>query len=236
MKGTRRQFYRNLPIAVLLLMLVLFFYFRLDRFVNFDALKKYRMQLLQWTDDHYFLSVLTYMVTYILFVAISIPGAVFLTLLGGFLFGIMLGALYTIIAATIGAAILFLAVKYALAQWLMQVSNKWIAKMRNGFRKDAFNYLLFLRLIPLFPFWAVNAVAGLMNVKLSVFVITTFLGIIPGTFIYAGIGSGLGQVLETDETPRLNIIFEPYILLPLVGIAILALLPIIYRFMRGTKK
>ncbi|WP_198009884.1 TVP38/TMEM64 family protein [Legionella tunisiensis] len=166
--------------------------------------------------------------TYILTVAISVPGALFLTLTGGFLFGIFWGALYVIISATIGATLLFLAVHSALGEWLSQKTTQWITKMREGFHKNAFSYLIILRLIPIFPFWAVNIVSGLLKVKPKTFIMATFIGIIPGTFIYAMIGNNLGVLFDRNEKPDLHTIFSPEILLPLIGLALLLLLPIIY--------
>lgn len=219
---------RILPLLILILLLLLSFYLRLDRYLNFNSLQKHRTTLLAWTEAHYLLTVLSFMGIYIIAVAISVPGAIFLTLTGGFLFGIIWGTLYVVISATIGATLLFFAVHSALNEWLSQKTARWIVKMRQGFRKNAFSYLLVLRLIPLFPFWVVNIVPGLLNVKPKTFILATLIGIIPGSLIYVMIGNGLGHVFDKGEKPNLSIIFSPEILLPLIGLALLSLLPIIY--------
>lgn len=225
---------RLLPLLVLIVLLVLFFYFQLNRYLSFNSLQEHRTTLLAWTKTHYLLAVLTFMGIYIVAVAISVPGAVFLTLASGFLFGIVLGTIYVVISATIGATFVFFAVRSALNEWLSKKTAGWIVTMRQGFRKNAFSYLLILRFIPLFPFWVVNIVPGLLNVKAKTFILATFIGIIPGSLIYVLVGNGLGLVFDKGEKPNLSIIFSPEILLPLIGLALLSLLPIIYhRFYRN---
>lgn len=224
---------RFIPLALLIIGLVLFFYFKLYRYLSFAQLKAHRDLLLQWTSTHYWLAVLAYFIIYILAVAISIPGAVFLTLTGGFLFGIVYGTIYTVIAATIGATLLFIAVKTAFGTWLASKASTWVKRMQQGFQKNAFNYLLFLRLLPLFPFWAVNIVPALLNMRLMPFMIATLVGIIPGSLVYVALGNGLQEVFASNQTPNLGIIFKPAILLPILGLATLALVPIIYRKYKG---
>ena len=219
---------RLLPLLVLIVLLVLFFYFRLNRYLSFNSLQEHRTTLLAWTKTHYLLAVLTFMGIYIVAVAISVPGAIFLTLASGFLFGIVWGTIYVVISATIGATLLFFAVHSALNEWLSKKTAGWIVKMRQGFRENAFSYLLILRFIPLFPFWVVNIVPGLLNVKAKTFILATFIGIIPGSLIYVLVGNGLGHVFDKGEKPNLSLIFSPEILLPLIGLALLSLLPIIY--------
>jgi uncharacterized membrane protein YdjX (TVP38/TMEM64 family) len=101
--------------------------------------------------------------------------------------------------------------------------------MEAGFRENAMSYLLVLRLVPLFPFWLVNLVPAFLGVPLRTYVIGTFFGIMPGTFVYASVGSGLGAILEAGESPDLGIIFKAEILIPLLGLALLALIPVIYK-------
>jgi uncharacterized membrane protein YdjX (TVP38/TMEM64 family) len=108
--------------------------------------------------------------------------------------------------------------------------------MEEGFRQDALSYLLVLRLIPIFPFWLVNIVPAFLGVPLGTYVLGTFVGIIPGSFVYASVGNGLGAVFDAGGTPDLGIIFEPAILLPIVGLAVLALLPIAYRRFKARRR
>lgn len=227
------SFYKLIPILLLLVALILFFYFRLDKYLSFEVLQKQRNILHSWTTQHSIIAPIIYMITYIIAVAISIPGAIFLTLIGGFLFGIMMGTIYVLISATIGASILFLAARSAFNSFFALKAKPWIQKMEKGFQQNALQYLLFLRLVPLFPFWLVNIVPALLNVRLKTFLIATFFGIIPGTVIYISVGNGLNTIFDSGQTPNLSIIFKPAILLPLIGLAILSLLPVFYKKWKG---
>lgn len=172
-----------------------------------------------------------YTVIYGTLVALSVPGGAVLTIAGGFLFGTWLGGLYAVVGATLGASAIFLAARAGLGG-LAQRAGRFIGKLEEGFRADAFNYLLVLRLVPIFPFWLVNLVPALVGVSFPIYVLATFLGIIPGTFVYASLGNGLGSVVEE---PDLAIIFKPSVLAPIVGLALLALVPVGYRRWRGKK-
>lgn len=226
---------RLLPLLLIVLAIAAIFYFHLNTYLSFQSLKTHRQILLDWTQNHYVLAVLMYMFIYIISVTLSLPGAVFLTLAGGFLFGLWAGTVYVVVSATIGATCLFMIVEFSLGDWLSQKASRWTAKMQLGFQENAFLYLLILRLIPLFPFWVVNIVPGVLDVKRKIFVLATFLGIIPGSFVYVLVGNGLGQVFDANQTPHLNIIFEPYILLPIIGLAVLSAVPLIYKKIRKTK-
>lgn len=218
-----------------MLLLVLFFlalYFRLYSYFDFESLKQHRQWLLAWKSQHFLLASLIFVLTYIVIVAISIPGATLLTLTGGFLFGLFFGTLYVVFGATIGAVILFLSVKSALAGSMKKIPGRFIAQMKKGFLENAWSYLMTLRLIPLFPFWMVNIVSALLDVRIVTFVITTFFGIIPGTFVYVWVGTGLGYIFDTNQQADLSIIFSPNILLPLLALAVLSLTPVIYKKIR----
>lgn len=219
---------RWLLLILLLIGLSCVFYFRLYEYFTLTNLKSYHDFLLNWAQRHYLLSVLTYMSVYILVTAMSVPGALIITLAGGFLFG-PIATVYVVASATIGATILFFAVRSALGDWLVSKTSGWAAKMEKEFKENAFNYLLILRLIPLVPFWVVNIIAGLFAVPVKTFVLATFIGIIPGTFVYVMVGNGLHLIFNTNQTPNLHIIFSTPILFPLLGLAILALLPVIYK-------
>jgi len=223
-----RKIWRLLPLVLLVAATLSVFYFNLDNYLSFSALKVHRQLLLEWTQQHYGLVVLAFMGIYIITIILSIPSSAFLTVAAGFLFSAW-GTIYVVISATIGATILFWIVKFALKDWLTQRTSGWISKMQRGFQTNAFHYLLVLRLIPLFPFWVLNIIPALLNIKTSVYVAATFLGIIPGSYIYIMLGSGLGHIFDTDQTPNLALIFEPRILLPLLALAALSLLPLVYR-------
>ncbi len=216
-------------LVILLICLALFFYFRLDRYLSFESLKTHREMLLVWMEQNFLMVFLSFMAIYALSVAISIPGATFLTITAGFLFGPILGTIAVVISATTGAFIVFLAVELAFREWVAKKAIKWLKKMEKGFQENAFSYLLFLRLIPLFPFWALNIVSALLGMRKSTYVLATFLGIIPGSFVYVMVGDGLGHVLDAHEKPKLDIIFDPQILLPILALAFLSILPTLYK-------
>lgn len=226
---------RWIPLSLLLLGLIVFFSLGFYRYLSFDSLQQHHQILQQWTAQHYLLVVSIYILIYIIAVAISVPGAIFLTLAGGFLFGIIGGMLYVIFSATIGATLLFLAVQTALGDKLKSKAGSWIVKMEKGFQENAFYYLLILRFIPIFPFWVVNIVSALFRVRLTTFITATFFGIIPGSLVYVSIGSGLSSLFANNQTPNLGVIFTPRILLPLIGLAILSFLPILYKRFKSSK-
>lgn len=220
---------RLLPIGVIAAGFVAFFVFGLDDLVTFEALKTHRADLLAWTEGHFVLASLSFLGVYVLVVALSLPVAVLLTPVAGFLFGTWLGAAYSLLAATLGASVIFLAARYACADLVEAKAGPWLRKMEAGFRDDALNYLLVLRLVPLFPFWLVNLVPAVLGVRLGTFVLGTALGMIPGALVYAGVGAGLGEVFSAGGTPDFTIVFEPHILLPLIGLSLLSLLPVAYK-------
>jgi uncharacterized membrane protein YdjX (TVP38/TMEM64 family) len=152
-----------------------------------------------------------------------------MTLLGGFLFGVFPGAIWIVISATLGSCLVFLAVKSAFGKTLKSKASGSIDKLRKGFENNSFNYLLTLRLIPIFPFFAINIACGALGIRLSTFFWGTLLGIIPGTVIYAWVGTGLGYALKQGKSLDMGIIFEPKFILPIIGLAVLSLVPVLYK-------
>lgn len=220
---------RWLPLAVLAAGFAAFFALGLHRYLTFETLAANRVELLAWVAAWPVFAPLAYIAAYIAVVAFSLPGATLLTVTGGFLFGVLAGSCYAVLGATIGAVLLFVAARTALGGVLRAKAGGAIKRMEEGFRADAFNYLLVLRLVPLFPFFLVNLVPAFLDVSLGVFAAATFLGIIPGALVYSSLGDGLGAVFEAGRTPDLGILFAPRILLPIVGLALLALAPVIYK-------
>lgn len=220
---------RLIPLFILVAGLILFLALDLQRYVSFDTLSEYRETLTRWVADHALLAGLVYMLVYAVVIAFSLPGGAVMTIAGGFLFGIWIGTALTVVGATVGATGVFLAARTGLGDPLRARAGPALRRMEAGFQENAMSYLLFLRLIPLFPFWLVNLVPAFLGVKLRTYIIGTFFGIAPGSFVYASVGNGLGAILERGERPDLGLIFNPEILLPLVGLAVLALLPVIYK-------
>ncbi len=220
---------RLIPFLVLLAGLVAFFALGLDDYVTVEALRDNREFLLASVERYGVLAGLAYMLIYATAIAFCVPGGAVMTIAGGFLFGVKLATVYVVIAATLGATVLFVVVKHAFGDPVRARMRPWLGRMEDGFNRDAFSYLLFLRLIPLFPFWAVNLVPAFLGVRLGTYVAATLIGIIPATFIFAGLGNGLGAILDAGGTPDLAIVTKPEILLPIAGLALLALLPVAYR-------
>ncbi|HEX6111912.1 MAG TPA: TVP38/TMEM64 family protein [Geminicoccaceae bacterium] len=221
------------PLVMLLLAITAAFALGLDDYVSFEQLERNRGWLLDFVDRHAFLAPLGFMLIYAIAIALSLPGGAILTIAGGFLFGIVAGTVYAVVAATLGATVVFLIARTALGDSLRQRAGPAVRRMEAGFRENALNYLLFLRLIPAFPFWLVNLVPAFLGVPLGTYVVATAVGIIPGTLVFASVGNGLGTVFETGGRPDLGIVFKPDIILPIIGLAVLAILPVAYRKIKG---
>ena len=198
--------------------------------LSLETLSTNRIRLLEFVQSHAVVAVLAFMAIYVAAVAFSIPGAVWLTIAGGFIFGPIASTLYIVAAATIGATIVFLLARYVLGDVLRDKAGQALKKMEDGFRSNALSYLLVLRLVPLFPFFLVNLVPAFLGVPLRAYVIGTFFGIIPGTFVYATVGAGIGDALAAgagvDPTAALR---QPTVIGALVGLALLALVPVVYK-------
>jgi uncharacterized membrane protein YdjX (TVP38/TMEM64 family) len=217
------------PILLLALGLAAVLLLDLDRFLSFEALRGHRAWLTAQVAEHPVRSAALYFLIYAAAIALSIPGGTVLTLAGGFLFGTVLGAGLVLGAATLGACIVFLAARTALGDVLRRRAGPFLRRMEAGFRANGFHYLLVLRLIPLFPFWLVNLVPAFFGMRLSTYALATLIGIAPATIVFASLGSGLGSVLDRGETPDLSLLVMPRLLLPLIGLALLALAPVLYR-------
>ena len=200
-----------------------FFYFDLGRFLSLNALKENRDHLLAFTEANYATAVGLFILVYIAVTGLSLPGAVILTLAGGFLFGSLWGTLFVNLGATTGATLAFLAARYLLRDWVEQKFGNTVGPIQAGFSKNAFNYLMTLRLIPLFPFFLVNMVSGLTRVSLGTYVSATVIGIIPGSFIFAYAGRQLGSINSLQE------IASPNVLLAFTLLGLLAMVPVLYK-------
>ncbi len=212
--------------------------FTLREHLSFQALADNREALIAFRDAHYVPTVLGFLAVYIAIVAFSLPGATVATLTGGFLFGTFPGALFNVVAATVGATLIFLAARWGLGERLaarMDASDGAVKRIKTGIDRNQWEMLFLIRLVPAVPFFVANLVPALVGVPAVRFVITTFLGIIPGAVVYTSVGAGLGEVFARGETPDLGVIFEPHILLPILGLCALAALPIGLKAIRGRK-
>jgi uncharacterized membrane protein YdjX (TVP38/TMEM64 family) len=205
--------------------------------LSFDNVAQHREALLAYRDSHYGAAVVVFMAIYVVIVTFSLPGATVATLMGGFLFGVFPGVVFNVVGATIGATCLFLAARWGLGDWLaskMDTSSGRIKQLKDGIDENQWSMLFLIRLLPIVPFFVANLLPAFVGVPMHRFVISTGLGIVPGTFIFTSVGAGLGSVLETGDRPDLGIIFEPQILFPLLGLAALSALPILYKRIKRT--
>ena len=225
-----------MPIAVLIAGLGAYFAFGLDEYFTLDSLKENRVALREWVAAHGYTAGLVYAAIYAVAISLSIPGGLILTVTGGFLFGPYWATLYVVVGATIGATVVFLAARYALADFLRAKAGAAMAKMEAGFNEHPKSYLLVLRLVPLFPFWLVNIVPAFLGVSLGNYVIATYFGIMPATFVYALVGDGIGAVLDQGQELDPGIIFESRFIWPIVGLVALALIPVVYKKIKGRRK
>jgi uncharacterized membrane protein YdjX (TVP38/TMEM64 family) len=189
---------RWLPLAVVAALAVGLWASGLLRFLSLETIAQNRDVLKGFVADHLVLAVLAFMASYVAMVALSVPGAAVFSILGGFLFGWLVSVPATVVAATLGALIVFGLVRTSLGSVLAARAGPFLRKLSDGFARDAFHYLLFLRLTPLVPFFMVNAVAGLCNVRVSTFTLATVIGIIPAATAYAYVGMGLDSIIDAQ--------------------------------------
>ncbi len=201
--------------------------------LTYENLKAHRETLKHFVGQYPLIAPFIFIVIYIISTALSLPGGSILSLIAGFIFPLPLSTLYVVVGATIGAMGIFLAAKTAFGEYLKKKAGPFLSKMEKGFRKNAWSYLLFLRFIPLFPFWLVNIAPAFFNVKWRTYLWTTFVGIIPGSYVYTQAGSGLGAIFDSGEAFNLDTIFNTQIQITLVLLALFSLFPIVVkRFMK----
>ncbi len=244
----RSLFRRALPLFVIVILAVIAYLTFGKGMISFESLVRHRAAIDQFVTDQRVLAILAYVALYTAIVALSLPGAAFLTVSGGFLFGLPLGASAAVVGATLGATIIFLVARTALGEPLLRRAGPRATQLAEGFREDAFSYLLFLRLVPIFPFFLVNLVPAFAGVRLGPFVAATVLGIIPGAVAYAFAGIGLDSVIAAQKdnydacmaagradchlTFDAKDILTPELIGALVGLGVLALVPVVVKRLR----
>ena len=193
------------------------------QYLTLETIKANRSALLSYTQDHYWIMTGATVLIYTASTALSIPGALILSLTVGFLFGRWAGTGIIVFSATMGATLVFLAARYLFAEAAQRRMGPWAQKIISGFHKNAFSYLLFLRLVPVFPFWLVNLVLAFTPVPLRTYFIATVIGIIPGTFVFANLGQSLGRIESLDQ------LLSTEILVALVLLGLFALIPVLVK-------
>lgn len=223
------------PLVVLAAGLIGYFALGLDRFLSFQALKDNRAALLDFVAASPVSAALIYVAIYVAVVAFSLPGGAVMTIAGGLLFGGVLATALVVVAATIGASLVFLAAKTVLGDVLRARAGPFLKRMEDGFAANALSYLLVLRLVPLFPFFVVNIVPAFLGVTLRTFFVGTLIGIVPGTFVFATVGAGLGSIFDAGNEFSAQGVLTPEIVVALIGLALLALLPVAYKRLKDKR-
>lgn len=226
---------RFIPLIVIIILMLLGWYFEIQKYISFETIKENRQFLVDYVKEHYILAPLILIGTYAAVTALSLPIAVYLTLLSGFLFPQPFATIFVVTGATIGACVLFLVATTALGDSLKKRAGPFLNKMRAGFQENAVSYLLFLRLVPLFPFWLVNIAPAFMGVSFFTFFWTTALGIIPGAFVYAQVGTGLGAIFDSGEEFSISALLNPQIKLAFIALGIFVMIPTFYRMWKKRK-
>jgi uncharacterized membrane protein YdjX (TVP38/TMEM64 family) len=239
------------PLAIIAVVLVVIVAMGWHRQVTLENIVSARDRFHLLLSEHTLLAVAIYVAVYIAMGALCLPGSPILTATGGLMFGWLVGGLASVVGATIGATILFLIARTALGEGLSERTAPWLAKLRKGFADDALSYLLFLRLVPAFPFWFVNIAPAILGVPLRTYVIGTFFGIIPATFAFASAGAGLDSVVMAAKaeyaaclaqkgadacqlTIRASSLVTRELILSLALLGLLALIPVAVRKWRNS--
>jgi uncharacterized membrane protein YdjX (TVP38/TMEM64 family) len=223
------------PALLILAAVVAAFASGLAHDLSFHELARRRLILEAAVHAHPWLSLAAYVGVYTLVVALSLPAALVMTLTGGLLFGAWLGGAAAAFSCTVGATIIFLVCRTAAGDVFRERAGPTAARIEEGLRRDAFSYIVALRLLPIAPFWLINLALGLIDIPLPTFIAASFLGIVPVSLIIASLGSGLDSVLRRGGRIGPHAILEPHFILPLAGLAILSLAPIVYRRFRGAR-
>ncbi len=223
---------RFIPLVLLVALAAAAIFFDLHHYLTLDTLKQHRQALLMYVDDHVWTAILGFSALYTIVVALSLPGATIMTVAAGMLFGTVTGGLIAVLSATAGAMIVFLAAKSVIGDILQKKAGPFVQRMDAGFRKNAFSYLLFLRVVPVFPFWVVNLVPAFSGVSLRLFAVATAIGIIPGTLVFAAFGAGIGGLFDAGKDVSLADVLSPTLIGAFIGLGLLALVPVLVRTLR----
>jgi uncharacterized membrane protein YdjX (TVP38/TMEM64 family) len=250
--GGRFSLRRLAPLIALALLSIIAMAMGLHRQISFEALARHHDALRSFIAMHEAGGLAAYIALYVAVVGLSLPVGAYLTVIGGALFGTVAGALAAVAGATGGALVIFSIAKSALGAHLLRRAGSRAEKIAQGFRRDALSYLLFLRLLPIFPFWLVNLVAAVCGVRLLPFAAATFFGIMPATFAFAFVGSGLeSAILAQEKAHRACLaaghadcrfafhaadVFTPSLIAALVALGVLALVPVVVKRLRARER
>jgi uncharacterized membrane protein YdjX (TVP38/TMEM64 family) len=220
------------PLALLAAALIVAWASGLTHDLSLHALRTRREALEAVVHAHPLVSVGAYVGVYVLAVALSLPAALVMTLTGGLLFGAWVGGLAAAVSCTVGSTIIFWVCRTALGDVLRRRAGPTVARIEQGVRRDAFSYVVILRLIPVTPLWLANLALGFVDIPAGVFIAASFIGILPVSLVYAGLGANLNLLFARRQRPDLHLVLQPQVLLPLAGLALLALAPMVLRRLR----
>ena len=201
-------------------------------YLSYETLRNNHESLVNFKNENYWVTVIIFIISYITLVTFALPGSPIASLTGGFLFGLAFGTFLNVTAAATGATLIFLAAKNGFGNKLTQridASEGSIRKIRDGIKRDEISYLFLIRLIPIIPFAVANLVPALFGVSLRNFFFTTYIGIIPGGLVFTWLGSGLSEIFKQNQEPNFSIIFEIYVIGPILCLCLLSFLPIILK-------
>jgi uncharacterized membrane protein YdjX (TVP38/TMEM64 family) len=243
---------RACPLVLVVVLSAVVFAMGWHRQLSFETLARHHEALRDFIVLHEVSAVGAYVALYIALVALSLPVGLYYTVIGGILFGAVLGGAAALVGATIGAICIFLIARSALGEHLVRRVGPLAEKLAQNFRADAFSYLLFLRLVPIFPFWLVNLVSALAGVRLATFAGATALGIVPATFAFAFVGAGLDSVIDAQHaayrsclaagradcrlTFHMNAAVTPELLAALAALGVVALIPVVVKRLRNRNR
>ena len=225
----KRGWLQWIPLILFLCGVFLIVYFHLYQYFDLQILKKYQQTLHEYTAEHYWRAVFYYLVIATLAMAFAVPGVVFTIIAAGFLFGLIAGTIYAMVAMVTGSCLTYFAMDTAFRTLFKERAKPWLKRFQEGFQKDAASYLLSIRLVPGVPIWLINIVAGLFDIRFSVFLITAIIGMLPLNFIRVSVGTGLNYILAQNAQPNLRMLLTPEIGLPFLGLAVLILLRVFYK-------
>jgi len=226
---------RFLPLTVIIVLMAILYFSGFYKALSFETLRYHHFELTEYVNNYPVMTPFMFTGAYAAATALSIPGGIFLSIIGGYLFDQPWCTLYVVVGATAGATLLFLAAKTALGDALRKKAGPRLQKMEAGFQKNAASYLLFLRFVPLFPFWLVNLAPAFFGVRLRTYIWTTFVGIIPGAFVFTQAGRGFNAVFETAEEFSLASVFNLQVKIALICLGLFALIPIVIKKWREKK-
>lgn len=229
---------RWLPVAVLVLGAAAFFFFGFDQYFTLDSLRDNRASLLDFVAGNRATAMLAFVAIYTAAVAMSLPLGGLLTITGGFLFGVLQASFCVEIGATLGATILFLVARSAFGEPLRAKAGRWLGAVEKGLKlqDNALYYLLFLRLVPIFPFFVVNLVPAFLGVRLGTYVLATAVGMVPAIVVFSMVGAGLGSILDSGQEFSVANAMTPQVVAAMAGLGVLALIPVLAKAFSAARK